>query len=156
MSLLPAKSKREEGGQHPLVELRSQMNRLLDSFIRDPFAALTDAWSERPWSPAIDISQNEREVVVSAEVPGVAPENLEVTVLGNRLTLAGHKEETKKTGEADAWQVETHRGAFRRVVELPAEVDAQSVTAEHANGVLTVRLQKSPGAVPKRIAVKTG
>ena len=94
------------------------------------------------WLPAIDVSENDTEVTVRAEVPGIAPDDLEVTVLGTTLSISGTKrEKSEKRGE-DFYQCERRFGAFRRVIELPESVDPDKVTAETDQGVVCVHIGK--------------
>ena len=106
------------------------------------------------WLPAIDVSESDTEVTVRAEVPGIASEDLEVTVLGTTLSISGTKRErTEKRGE-DFYQCERRFGEFRRVIELPESVDPDKVTAENDQGVVCVHIGKRAGVKPKHIAIR--
>lgn len=106
------------------------------------------------WLPAIDVSESDTEVTVRAEVPGIASEDLEVTVLGTTLSISGTKrEKTEKRGE-DFYQCERRFGEFRRVIELPESVDPDKVTAETDQGVVCVHIGKRAGVKPKHIAIR--
>jgi HSP20 family protein len=130
------------------------MDRVFDTFMRDPWGALSDRLNgQRSLFPMLDISENDHEVTVRAEVPGVDPKDLQITVTGNRLELAGEKKESKERQEADSFHRETHHGSFRRVVELPSGVDPQQITAEQSNGIVTIRLKKSQAAASRRIPI---
>jgi len=159
MNLVPWKNKSgetPEGRLSPVSEFRSEVNRLFDSFLREPFGALSDSvtnWGR--WTPALDVSESDTAVTVRAEVPGVDPKEIEITVAGDRLTIAGEKKETVEKKDQDAYHRESHYGSFSRTVRLPASVDPQDVSAEHANGVVTVTLKKTPPATAKKIPVKT-
>lgn len=158
MSLIPWRSKQKQPGQRefsPLATLRSEIDRLFDAFLRDPWEALD--WplaGERTWGPPVDVAENEKELTVRAEIPGVDPKDLEVTLSGNQLVLSGEKKESSQEQGKDFYHCETRYGSFRRVISLPAEVDPQQVEAEYANGVVTLRLKKLHAAAPKRIQVK--
>jgi len=158
MGLIPWKDKPRERGEDlasPLAALRSEMDRLMDSFFRDPFGALDWRFgSQRAWSPAVDIAENDEEVTVRAEVPGMDPKDLEVTVSEGQLVLAEEKKESSEKSGKDYFHTETRYGSFRRSVPLPEAVDPQQVDAEYANGVLVIHLKKSPVTPPKRIDVK--
>lgn len=157
MGLICRGGKQREGAEDvasPLAALRSEVDRLFDSFVREPFGSLDRRFgSQRGWSPPVDVAENDEQVTVRAEVPGVGPEDLEVTVSGGQLVLAGEKKAATEEGQADYFHTETRYGAFRRSVPLPEAVDPQRVEAEYAHGVLTVRLKKSPSSPPKRIEV---
>jgi HSP20 family protein len=109
----------------------------------------------KTWFPAVDIAENDKEVIVRAEVPGVDPQSLDITVANNRLTLSGEKKETSEKKGTDYYHTETRYGSFSRTLELPAGVDTEHVTAEHGHGVVTVTLTKTQAAATKRIHVKT-
>jgi HSP20 family protein len=155
MSLIPWRNKHDDGPGRalaPLAELRHEMDRLFDAFFRG------DDLEDGPgslWTPAVDVEEHGNQVTVRAEVPGVDPKDLEISVLGDRLTVSGEKRETQERTEGDVYHREVRYGSFRRSVQLPAGVDPEKVSADYANGVLTVKLEKSAAAQPKRIPVKT-
>jgi len=158
MGLIPWRSKlRERGSEEtsPLAALRTEVDRLFDSFIREPLGGLD--WSfggQRPWSPAIDVAENDAEVMIRAELPGIEPEDLEVSVSANQLVLSGEKKESREERGKDFYHSERRFGTFRRSVPLPQGVDPEKVEAEYTNGVLTIHLKKSPAVPAKRIEVK--
>jgi HSP20 family protein len=159
MSLIPWKNKQRESGAGellPLAELRSEVDRLFDSFMRQPFGSLLEGFGRRGWEPSLEISESDQEVVVRAEVPGVPPENLEVSITGRRLTLAGEKHVTRDQDEKGQVLAETQYGRFQRIVDLPTEVEGERVSAVHAHGVLTIRLPKQRPAKTQKINVTSG
>jgi HSP20 family protein len=159
MNLVPWKNKSgetPEGRLSPLTEFRSEMNRLFDSFLREPLGNLGDSvasWNR--WAPALDVSESDTAITVRAEVPGVDPNEIDITVTGDRLTISGEKKETVEKKDRDTYHRESRYGSFSRTLPLPASVDPQHVTATHANGVLTITLQKTPAAQAKKIVVKS-
>ena len=155
MNLTPWRNRQREGELSPMFTLRSEMDRLLDSFFREPFAALDwPLWGSDKWSPAIDVAESDKELTVRAELPGIDPKDLEVTVTGNQLVLAGEKRESSEHEEKDFHHSETRYGSFRRTVPLPEGVDTENVDAQYANGVLTLHLPKIAPVAAKRIEVK--
>ena len=102
----------------------------------------------------LDWTEDDEAIVVRAEVPGVPAEELEITVTGDLLTLAGEKKadltEDKKPG-----YTERHYGAFRRQLQLPYPVAADQVTARSADGVVTIRLPKAESERSRRIQVES-
>jgi HSP20 family protein len=157
MGLIPWREKQREGGAaetSPLAALRGEIDRLFDSFVREPFGRVEWPFGgERGWSPAIDVAEDDEEFTVRAEVPGLAPEDLDVTVSANSLVLAGEKKESTEKEGKDFYHTESRYGSFHRSIPLPQTVDPEKVEAEYSNGVLEVRLKKSPSAVAKRIEV---
>jgi len=158
MSLIPWRNKRESRGGElaPMVSLRHEMDRLFDSFLREPFGMMD--WSpwggEKGWMPAVDVAEDDKEVTVRAELPGIEPKELEVSVSGNQLILSGEKKESSETREKGFFQSETRYGSFRRAIVLPEGVDTEHVDAQYANGVLTLRIPKTAPALQKKIEVK--
>jgi HSP20 family protein len=156
-NLIPWRSKRstDDQGEQPIARLRTEMDRLFESFFREPFGALQSAWRERAgWMPAIDVSETESEVTIRAELPGIDPKDLDVSVVGNQLTLSGEKRESTEQKEKGYYQSETRYGAFRRTVPLPPGVDPSQVEAKYEHGVLTLQIKKSPEALPRKIQVQ--
>jgi HSP20 family protein len=159
MSLIPRRNKPLESGRgelSPLMGLRNEMDRLFESFFREPLAALDwSPWGKGEWSPAVDVAENDKELTVRAELPGMDPKDLDVSVTGNQLVLSGEKKEQSEHDGKDFYHSETRYGSFRRTIPLPDGIDTENVDAEYANGVLTLRLQKTAQAATKRIEVKT-
>jgi HSP20 family protein len=155
MGLIPWKKQPSSGELSPMLALRGEMDRLFDSFVREPFGAIEwPAWGVGKWSPAIDIAESEKELTVRAELPGIDPKNLDVTVTGNQLVLSGEKKESSEHQGKDFYHSETRYGSFHRTIPLPEGIDTENVDAQYANGVLTLRLQKTAQAAGKRIEVK--
>jgi len=157
MTLIPWRNKPEgrPGEMSPMFALRSEVDRLFDSFLREPFSSLDWPWrGSDKWSPAVDVVESDKEVTVRAELPGIDPKDLEVTVTGEQLVLRGEKKETSETEEKGYRQCETRYGSFHRAVSLPEGVDTENVDARYAHGVLTLRLAKTVPAAAKRIEVK--
>lgn len=162
MKLIPARSRRRGGeiarsaetAGPPLARLRSEMDRLFERFFQEPWAALTETFGPgRAWTPSVDVLDSEKEVTVRAEVPGLGPEDVEVTLSGTTLLLRGEKKEEREERGQAYYRAERRYGAFQRAIPLPAGVDPDKVSAEYDKGVLTVRIAKSEQARPKRIEV---
>ena len=159
MNLIPWRNKPLESGRgelSPLMGLRNEMDRLFESFFREPFAALDwPLWGTGKWSPAIDVAESDKELTVRAELPGIDPKDLDVSVTGNQLVLSGEKKESSEHDGKDFYHSETRYGSFRRTIPLPEGIDTENVDAQYANGVLTLHLKKTAPAATKRIEVKT-
>ena len=138
-----------------MLALRNDMDRLFDTFIREPFGAIDWPFAgQGKWAPAIDIAESDEEITVRAELPGIDPKELDVSISGNQLTLSGEKKESTEDTGKDFHHSESRYGAFRRSVRLPEGIDTRNVDAQYANGVLTLRLKKTPSAAPRRVEVK--
>jgi HSP20 family protein len=156
VNIIPWKNKTSEGTAPTATEFRSEVNRLFDSFLREPFENLSDSFSARNrWAPSLDVSQTDCTVTVHAELPGVDPKEIDLTVTGDKLTIAGEKKETVEKTSQDVFHRETRYGSFSRTVQLPSSVDPQQVSAEYVNGVLTVSLKKTPNATARKIPIST-
>ena len=153
MSIVPWRNKRKTGELTALGELRHEMDRLFDSFMRDPLGSLGDPFTARHWLPAVDVAETGEEITVRAEIPGVDPKDLEITVAGSRLTIAGEKRESHERSNKDLHLSESRYGSFRRSIDLGGAVDPEQIQAECEQGVLTVKLKKTKAAAAKRIAV---
>lgn len=160
MSLIPWKSKSSNGGSiersaDPLHRFRSEMENVFDRFFDSPMSPWSEPFGPGGWMPSLDMSETDTHVVVRAEVPGVDPKDIDISVSGNILTVSGEKKETTEQ-KGESWHhTERRFGSFRRSMQLPAYADAEKVSAEHAHGVLMIRLEKSQAAKPKRIEVKS-
>ena len=158
VNLIPWRAKQrggEEGEAHPLARLRGEMDRLLDTFAREPFAGVPWPWGGRgTWQPAVDISESEQDVTVRAELPGIDPKELEVSIAGKELLLSGEKKECSESREHGYFHSETRYGSFHRTIALPEGLDTEHVDARYANGVLTLKLKKLPQLAPKHIEVQ--
>lgn len=124
---------------HPLESFHREMDRLVDGF----FGGDVDAGRELAgWQPQIDVREDENEFVVTADLPGVKPADVELSVRDDRLTLEGRREETR-ADEGDGWhRRERVTGGFARTLRLPFAIDADRVQAESAEGVLHIHVPK--------------
>ena len=131
----------------------------------DPLGDLR-AWQERlerltrhqgePWSPPIDVYETDRSYIITAEVPGLTREQVHIAVEDARLTIEGRRE-ARPAGDTTAvhyHQVERGHGAFRRTFEFSAQIDSDRVTADLADGVLTIAVPKAPAAPARTIEVR--
>lgn len=139
-----------------LRRFRSEIDGLFDRFFDDPIKAFDRAMSSfHGWAPSVDVLDGEKEVTIRAEVAGVDPKDVEITVSGRTLFLAGEKKSESEEKRRGQYRSECSYGAFRRAIELPEGVDPDRITAESVNGVLTVRVPKSKPTPVKRISVSS-
>jgi HSP20 family protein len=106
------------------------------------------------WAPALDISERKDAYLVTVEVPGVEPEDLDITMEDGLLTIKGERQFTSESSEQQFHRVERRYGAFRRSITLPAQVQADQIEATFDNGVLQIVVPKAEEAKPKRIQVR--
>ena len=139
-----------------MSKFRSEIDQLFDQFFSDPFGfglrTPSEGWAGT-WVPTLDISESENEVTIRAEIPGVDPEDLDISVSGDYLTLSGEKKEETEEEEENFYRSERRFGQFRRQVALPSFVDKEDVSAEYKNGILVIKLKKTAEAKPRRIPV---
>jgi HSP20 family protein len=135
-----------------LMTLRDAMDRLFEeSFVR-PGRLLPGAGAG---TVAIDMYQQDGNVVVKAPLPGVKPEDIDISVVGDTLTIKGEMKEEKEVKEENVIRRERRFGAFSRSVSLPTPVDTSKANASFEDGVLTLTLPVAEAAKPKQIKVKT-
>src|SRR5437879_677519 len=116
---------------------------------QDSLSRLFSEPASRPWSPAVDIYENENELVIKADVPEIDPKNVGIQLENGTLTLKGERKfEQEKSGKG-FHRIERSYGSFVRAFSLPDTVDAEKVKADYKNGVLTVTLAKKEVAKPK-------
>jgi HSP20 family protein len=106
------------------------------------------------FEPMVDMAEDESVYIVKASMPGVKPEEIEVTLQDNILTIKGEAKEEKEIKEENYHMRERRYGSFMRNLTLPTAVKAEEIEANHEDGVLTLRLPKSEVNKPKKIAVK--
>jgi HSP20 family protein len=108
------------------------------------------------WAPALDISERKDAYLVMVELPGVEPDDLQITMEDGLLTIQGERQFTQESSEQQFHRVERRHGAFRRSITLPAQVQAEQIEATFDNGVLEIVVPKAEEAKPKRIQVRPG
>ena len=108
------------------------------------------------WAPAADIYETEHELVVKADVPEVDPNDLDIRVENNILTIRGERKFEKKVNEENYLRVERAYGTFSRSFSLANTVNSEAIKADYQNGVLTLTIPKREEAKPKQIKVNVG
>ncbi|MBN1369100.1 MAG: Hsp20/alpha crystallin family protein [Dehalococcoidaceae bacterium] len=134
-----------------MMTLRQAMDRLFeDSFVR-PAGLGAPAVAD----VAMDVFETDSEVVLKAELPGVKPEEVDVSITEDVLTVKGEHKEEKEETEANYFRKELRYGSFSRSVRLPTSVNSEKAEAVFENGVLTLTLPKAEEVKPRQIKVKT-
>lgn len=137
----------------PFEELE-RMRRDMDRLFQD----LTEGIFREPRAgvfPLVNVTEESDSYYVRAELPGIKAEDLDISVTGNSLSIAGERRIRAEDEKANYHRREREAGKFSRVVSLPAQVDTAKVEASCVDGILTVVLPKSEAAKPKQITVKT-
>jgi HSP20 family protein len=109
-----------------------------------------------PWAPAVDIYETENELVVKADLPDVNPQDLDIRVENNILTIRGERKFATKVNEDNYLRIERAYGSFSRSFSLANSVNSDAIKADYQNGVLTLSLPKREEAKPKQIKVSVG
>ena len=131
-----------------LGRLRREMNGLFDSFLRGSSTATSAGVF-----PPVNLYEEGDSFMLTAELPGLEKENINISVQGADLILSGERKPESDGPETSRHLRERQRGGFSRVLTLPVAVDAEKVTAEYRNGVLKVVLPKAEAAKPKKVTV---
>jgi HSP20 family protein len=129
--------------------LRQEVNRLFNVF-----APGTEPFASRVY-PALNLTDDGNHFYVRAELPGVNPESMDISVVGGQLLIRGERKIEPEEQKAGYHRRERESGFFRRTIALPAKVDPGKVSASMKNGVLTVTLPRAEEAKPRKITVKT-
>lgn len=134
-----------------MISLRDMMDRLFeDSFVRTRSGSMLP----RAGDLAVDLVETKDDVVVKATLPGVKPEDVELTITGDTLSIRGETKEEKETKDENYIRRERRYGSFSRSIQLPAGLQTDKAEASFENGVLTLKLPKSEQVKPKSIKVK--
>lgn len=135
-----------------MLELRDEMDRLFEG----TFPELPLRRSVRmSWGPALDVIENEDAFLVRASVPGIDPDDLDITLVDNVLTIKGRRE-PYDLDEGTVYRLQEHSyGSFSRSITLPVDVDPDNVKASYDNGILTLFVPKTEEVKPRRIPITT-
>jgi HSP20 family protein len=131
-----------------LWQVREEVNRLFDHTL-NRYPALKGL---RSWQPAVDMYEDDKEIIVKAEIPGVEPKDVDITVTADSISLKGELKEETERREDGYIRAERRFGQFYRTLPLPAEVKPEEAQATFKNGVLEVRMPKAQ--VGRRQGVK--
>jgi HSP20 family protein len=132
--------------------LQEQINRVFGDGV-----GRTDEESNlTPWAPAVDIYETEQELVVKADLPEVNPQDLDIRVENNILTIRGERKFENKVNEENCLRVERSYGSFSRSFSLANSAKSDAIKADYQNGVLTLSIPKREEAKPKQIKVNVG
>ncbi len=133
-----------------MMTLREAMDHLFDEAFTRPFSSLSGVSTV----PAIDLYQTDDEVVVKAALPGLKADDVQISVMGDVLTLRGESRQVEEKKEA-TWHIREQRyGSFERSIVLPTDVQTDKAKADFEDGILTISLPKAETVKPKSITVK--
>jgi HSP20 family protein len=156
-------SVRRGQGDEALLEMRDQMNRMFDQFFERPFGLspfFGDNTLMGDFAPSMDVSESDKEIIIDAELPGMQPEDIDISLERDTLVIRGEKRAEREQKDEDKryHRVERSYGSFYRTIPLSGEVEEGKIEATFKNGVLKVKLPKTKEAQKKskRISVKSG
>ena len=134
-----------------LVTIRDKMNRLFED-------AVTQRGEEKElvassWAPAVDIYEDESQLVLTAEIPGLSEKDVEIKIEDNVLSIQGERKLQKETREENYHRIERAYGSFYRSFTLPNYVDEDKIRAEHENGVVKITMPKKAELKPRKVKI---
>lgn len=144
---------------NPLKELEEMEKRLAVMFGRSPLrkeGEREEAMTVAEWAPLVDISEDEKEYLIKAELPEIKKEDIKVTVHDDVMTISGERKYEKEEKGKKYHRVERAYGNFTRSFTLPEDADGSKISAECKDGILRVRLPKTEKAKAKAVEIKVG
>jgi HSP20 family protein len=135
-----------------MVTLREKMNRMFE----DVFTGRTEEgkdFTAATWAPSVDIFETEKELVLTAEVPGIDEKDIEIKIEDNTLSLKGERKFEKETKEENYHRIERSYGSFYRAFALPGSIDPERIKATHENGVLKITMPKKNERRPRKVKI---
>lgn len=137
--------------EHPFFALQHRMNRMLDDFFRgfdiEPLGRFA---SEGAFVPQMNISEDDKEIVISTELPGIDEKELDISITKDALTISGEKNTETEENKKNYHRIERSYGSFSRSIVLPDGIDESMAEAELKKGVLKIRIPKTTEARSKR------
>ncbi|MCU4138567.1 MAG: Small heat shock protein IbpA [Thermodesulfobacteria bacterium] len=135
----------------PIQELKKEMDRIWQDFFGK--SLLSEKWESIEWIPAVDVSETDNEIIVKVDVPGVKPEDMEISLSDNVLIIKGEKKKEEEEKKENFYRMERYYGSFMRSIQLPCEIEEDKISATYKNGVLKIVLPKKPEEKKKVIKI---
>ena len=133
----------------PIQDLKREMDRIWQEFFGKSLAT-----EQMEWVPAVDVSETDDAVIVKVDLPGVKPEDMEISLSDNVLVIKGEKKREETEKKENFYRMERFYGTFMRTIQLPCEVQEDKVEAHYKDGVLKIVLPKKPEEVKKVIKIQ--
>ena len=134
-----------------MLNLRRTVDRLFDNVSTDHELAQPSLWGL-----AVDVVENKDDFIIKASVPGINPDDLDISYADDTLTIKGEIKSDNEVKENQYHLRERRYGSFTRSISLPTKIKGDAIEASYQNGVITLRLPKAEEVKPKRIAIKVG
>lgn len=155
-SLIPVgRDRAVAGSSNPFMSLQREIDRLFDDFTRGFPAMPAFGNGGAGLVPSIDVTETDKEIEITAELPGLEEKDVQINVADNLLTIRGEKKAEKEEKDKNYRLVERSYGSFERTLELPDGINADAIKASIAKGVLKVTVPKPAPAQAKKIEVKS-
>ncbi|HSV97460.1 MAG TPA: Hsp20/alpha crystallin family protein [Spirochaetota bacterium] len=142
-------TRRNEQPEWGVVSFQKEINQLFNDF----FSIGPSSLSESGWMPTVDVEEDEKEVRIRAEIPGIEEKDLSVTLENDLLTIAGEKKEEEKKEDRRYVISERRFGSFHRTIRLPEDIDREKIEAGFKNGVLKVTIPRVETPEKKRVNI---
>ena len=140
-----------------LTTLQNEMNRLFSSFFDTPAGGGNGSTQGlRRWVPAMDLVETDDHFVLKADLPGLGPDDVNIEVADNVLTISGERKVEHETEREGFYRVERASGSFRRSLTLPEGVNLEDIAANFDNGVLEIRIPKPEERKPRKVSISVG
>jgi HSP20 family protein len=137
-----------------LMTLQDEMNRLFESTLFGENATSSRGGRSIVWAPPIDVVEGKDKVIVNAELPGIKPDEVELSVEDGVLTIKGERKFSEEMEGENLHRIERAYGYFERRIGLPKTLDPEKISAAYADGVLHIELPKAEETKPKHIPIK--
>lgn len=137
-------------------DLQDEINRMFNYVIGGGLPSEREGAAQGAWAPAMNVLENKDNIMISADLPGMTEKDIDITILGDTLTIKGEKKHEEKKEEENYHMFERTYGAFQRTVALPASVENDKAKASFKNGVLEIKIPKKEEAKPKQLKVNIG
>jgi len=139
-----------------LNRFEREMSALMNQFFGNAAARRTEPNLPHVWAPAVDVREDDNEITINMELPGVKPEEVEIELTGDTLCAKGERKFHDEERRKDYVRIERAYGTFQRSFTLGTPIDAEKVTAHYRDGVLSITLPKAEQVRPKKVQVKAG
>jgi len=139
-----------------MVRFRDEMDNLFNRFFDIDFPLSRRFFGEGEWTPRVDVIEGKEDITVKAEIPGCEADDIDVKLDRRTLTISGEKNQEKEEKDENVHRVERVYGSFTRLLNLPADVDAEKIEATYKKGVLSLVFKKIQASEAKKITIKTG
>jgi|WetSurMetagenome_2_1015567.scaffolds.fasta_scaffold816403_2 HSP20 family protein len=130
--------------------LRDEMDKMFEEFFEKVRFPST---REHSWTPAVDVYETKKDVIVTVDIPGIDPKEVAVSLMEESLTIKGERKKEDDLKDEDLYRSEREFGSFQRLIQLPAEVMADQAKATYVNGVLRIVAPKTQKSAPKEVRV---